>query len=170
MIDPVCRILCLGDVVGRPGVRGVERHLPEWRARLGADLVVVNAENACDGSGLTVGIMRKLQAAGCRSILLTERGTTFGYHNLVVDMRGIPEMKETGHPVIFDVTHSVQRPAAQGTCSGGDRELAPTLARAAVAAGANGVFIETHPDPDNALCDASTMLPTAEVPRLLERL
>jgi 2-dehydro-3-deoxyphosphooctonate aldolase (KDO 8-P synthase) len=112
----------------------------------------------------------KLQASGCNRILLTERGTTFGYHNLVVDMRGIPEMKQAGYPVIFDVTHSVQRPAAQGTCSGGDRELAPALARAAVAAGANGVFIETHPDPENALCDASTMLPTTEVPPLLERL
>jgi 2-dehydro-3-deoxyphosphooctonate aldolase (KDO 8-P synthase) len=112
----------------------------------------------------------KLEASGCNSILLTERGTTFGYHNLVVDMRGIPEMQQTGYPVIFDVTHSVQRPAAQGTCSGGDRELAPTLARAAVAAGANGVFIETHPEPDNALCDASTMLATADVPLLLERL
>jgi 2-dehydro-3-deoxyphosphooctonate aldolase (KDO 8-P synthase) len=103
-------------------------------------------------------------------VLLTERGTTFGYHNLVVDMRGIPEMHATGYPVIFDVTHSVQRPAAQGTCSGGDRELAPTLARAAVAAGADGLFIETHPRPERALCDASTMLPTDEVPALLERL
>jgi 2-dehydro-3-deoxyphosphooctonate aldolase (KDO 8-P synthase) len=112
----------------------------------------------------------KLEASGCERVLLTERGTTFGYNNLVVDMRGIPEMQQTGHPVIFDVTHSVQRPAAQGTCSGGDRELAPTLARAAVAAGANGVFIETHPRPDEAICDASTMLPTAEVPGLLEQL
>jgi 2-dehydro-3-deoxyphosphooctonate aldolase (KDO 8-P synthase) len=112
----------------------------------------------------------KLEASGCDRILLTERGTTFGYHNLVVDMRGIPEMQKGGRPVVFDVTHSVQRPAAQGTCSGGDRELAPTLARAAVAAGADGVFIETHPCPDDALCDASTMLPTSEVRALLEQL
>jgi 2-dehydro-3-deoxyphosphooctonate aldolase (KDO 8-P synthase) len=112
----------------------------------------------------------KIEASGCDRILLTERGTTFGYHNLVVDMRGISEMHETGHPVVFDVTHSVQRPAAEGTCSGGDRELAPTLARAAVAAGADGVFIETHPRPEDALCDAATMLRTDAVPALLEQL
>lgn len=112
----------------------------------------------------------KIAATGNERILLCERGSSFGYHNLVVDMRGIPVMQNIGYPVIFDVTHSVQRPAAQGVCSGGDRALAPPLARAAVAAGADGLFIETHPAPDDALCDAATMLPTAEVPALLEQL
>jgi len=112
----------------------------------------------------------KLADSGNANITLCERGTTFGYHNLIVDMRSIPAMRQTGYPVVFDVTHSTQRPTAQGTCSGGDRHVAPTLAAAAVAAGADAVFIETHPDPDAALCDAATMLPTDELPKLLQRL
>jgi len=112
----------------------------------------------------------KLADSGNAQITLCERGTTFGYHNLVVDMRGIPAMRRTGYPVVFDVTHSTQLPSGEGTCSGGDRGIAPTLAAAAVAAGADGVFIETHPDPDSALCDAATMLPTDEIPELLQRL
>ncbi|MDR2724482.1 MAG: 3-deoxy-8-phosphooctulonate synthase, partial [Candidatus Adiutrix sp.] len=90
---------------------------------------------------------------GFAGLLLGERGSTFGYHNLVVDMRSLPIMAETGWPVIFDATHSVQRPAAGGLASGGDRRFVPTLARAAVAAGLDGLFLETHPDPGKALCD-----------------
>ena len=115
-------------------------------------------------------VVRKFTEAGGRKLLLTERGTTFGYHNLVADMRAIPVMAGFGFPVIFDATHSVQLPGAGGECSGGEREFAPVLARAAVAAGADGVFIETHPDPDHALSDGPNMIPLAAMPRLLATL
>ena len=89
--------------------------------------------------------------------MITERGTTFGYHNLVVDMRSLGSIRETGRPVIFDATHSVQLPAAQGTASGGERKFIPLLARAATAAGIDGLFMEVHPEPDKALCDGPNM-------------
>jgi 2-dehydro-3-deoxyphosphooctonate aldolase (KDO 8-P synthase) len=113
-------------------------------------------------------VVEKIESTGNRKILLTERGTTFGYHNLVVDMRAIPILKRTGYPVVFDVTHSLQLPGGERT--GGMREHAATLARAAVAAGADAVFLETHPDPSKALSDASTALPLAAVPALLRDL
>jgi 2-dehydro-3-deoxyphosphooctonate aldolase (KDO 8-P synthase) len=112
----------------------------------------------------------KARAAGAKKILLTERGTTFGYNNLVADMRSIPIMKSFGCPVVFDATHSVQLPGGGGDKSGGQREFAPVLARAALAAGANGVFIETHPRPDKALSDGPNMIPLAEMPALLKSL
>ncbi len=112
----------------------------------------------------------KAEGMGGRKLLLTERGTTFGYNNLVTDMRGIPLMRETGFPVVFDATHSVQQPGAGGDRSGGQCEFAPVLAASAVAAGADGVFIETHPDPDKALSDGPNMIPLAEMPALLKRL
>jgi 2-dehydro-3-deoxyphosphooctonate aldolase (KDO 8-P synthase) len=115
-------------------------------------------------------VTTKAAAAGGRMILLTERGTTFGYNNLVSDMRAIPIMRSLGHPVIFDATHSVQLPGAAGTSSGGQREFAPVLAKAAAAAGANGFFIETHPQPEQALSDGPNMLPLAEMPGLLRTL
>ncbi|MCG8472651.1 MAG: 3-deoxy-8-phosphooctulonate synthase [Desulfobacterales bacterium] len=98
-------------------------------------------------------IVEKAKSAGTGPVFLTERGTSFGYNNLVVDMRSLGIMKETGCPVIFDATHSVQLPGGQGNKSGGDRRQAPPLAKAAIAAGADGLFMETHFDPDNALCD-----------------
>ncbi|MCK4375636.1 MAG: 3-deoxy-8-phosphooctulonate synthase, partial [Candidatus Brocadiae bacterium] len=107
---------------------------------------------------------------GNTRIILCERGTCFGYHDLVVDMRSIVRMRATGYPVLFDATHSAQRPAARGVESGGEREMVPALAAAAVAAGADGVFIETHPEPDAALSDAATMLPVESMPPLLRRL
>ena len=103
-------------------------------------------------------VVDKMRNAGQKNIWLTERGTTFGYNNLVVDYRGIPEMRKTGCPVIFDGTHSVQQPAAKGTSSGGTREHVPTLVRAAVAAGVDGLFLEVHPDPPKAKSDASTQI------------
>ena len=102
-----------------------------------------------------------------RSLLVTERGTTFGYHNLVADMRSIPIMRRFGFPVIFDATHSVQLPGGGGDRSGGQREIAPVLARCALAAGASGLFIETHPDPDRALSDGPNMIPLRQMARLL---
>ena len=104
-------------------------------------------------------VVEKAVSAGGRRILLTERGTTFGYHNLVADMRSIPILKTFGFPVFFDATHSVQLPGGAGDRSGGQREFAPILAGCAVAAGADGLFIETHPDPDRALSDGPNMIP-----------
>jgi len=112
----------------------------------------------------------KCRSRGNRRILLCERGTSFGYHNLVVDFRAIPIMRALGCPVIFDATHSVQRPGGLGSASGGDRALAPTLAAAAVAAGADGIFLEVHAAPERALSDAATMLPLAELPAMLQKL
>ena len=115
-------------------------------------------------------VAAKAKSAGGKKILLTERGTTFGYNNLVSDMRSIPIMRGFGWPVIFDATHSVQLPGRGGDRSGGQRELAPVLARCAVAAGASGVFVETHPEPDRALSDGPNMIPLAEMPALLKSL
>jgi 2-dehydro-3-deoxyphosphooctonate aldolase (KDO 8-P synthase) len=115
-------------------------------------------------------VVEKARRAGAEKILLTERGTTFGYNNLVADLRSIPLMKRFGCPVIFDATHSVQLPGGGGDKSGGQREFAPVLARAALAAGANGLFIETHPKPDKALSDGPNMIPLAEMPALLRGL
>ena len=115
-------------------------------------------------------ILKKAKATGNDSISLCERGTTLGYGNLVVDMRSIEIMKRTGHPVVFDATHSVQLPGAQGTCSGGQREFVPVLAKAAASIGVAGMFMEVHPDPDNAPCDGSNMIAIKELPALLEQL
>ena len=115
-------------------------------------------------------VLGKAKSAGARKLLLTERGTTFGYHNLVADMRSIPILRRFGFPVIFDATHSVQLPGGGGDRSGGQREFAPVLARCAVAAGASGVFIETHPRPEQALSDGPNMISLAEMPALLKRL
>jgi 2-dehydro-3-deoxyphosphooctonate aldolase (KDO 8-P synthase) len=112
----------------------------------------------------------KVSSMGNDSILLCERGTSFGYHDLIVDMRSIVWMKQVGFPVIIDATHSTQKPAARGLESGGDRDVVPALACAAVAAGADGVFLETHPDPDGALSDSATMVPLGSVGPLLARL
>ncbi len=112
-------------------------------------------------------VVEKARAAGGKRLLVTERGTTFGYNNLVADMRSIPILRRCGCPVIFDATHSVHLPGGGGDRSSGQREFAPVLARCAVAAGANGLFIETHPDPDHALSDGPNMIPLAEMPALL---
>jgi 2-dehydro-3-deoxyphosphooctonate aldolase (KDO 8-P synthase) len=113
-------------------------------------------------------VVSKMAEAGNRQLLLTERGSTFGYGQLVNDMRAIPWMQDLGCPVIFDATHSVQMPGGKGDRSGGDRRMVPYLARAAVAAGCDGVFLETHPRPDEALSDGPNMVPLDELPALLE--
>jgi 2-dehydro-3-deoxyphosphooctonate aldolase (KDO 8-P synthase) len=112
-------------------------------------------------------VVDKARAAGARKLLVTERGTTFGYNNLVADMRSIPIMRGFGFPVIFDATHSVQLPGGGGDKSSGQREFAPVLARCALVAGANGIFIETHPQPERALSDGPNMIPLKDMPALL---
>ncbi len=116
-------------------------------------------------------IAAKLKSGGCRQYWITERGTSFGYNNLIVDMRSLAWMKKAGHPVIFDSTHSVQRPAGQGSTTGGDGALAPVLARAALATAClDGIFIETHPRPERSPSDGPNMIPLALMPRVLKEL
>jgi 2-dehydro-3-deoxyphosphooctonate aldolase (KDO 8-P synthase) len=115
-------------------------------------------------------VVAKARSLGGPRLMVTERGTTFGYNNLVADMRSIPIMARSGCPVVFDATHSVQLPGGGGDKSAGQREFAPVLARAAVAAGAAGVFFETHPNPDQALSDGPNMVPLGEMPGVLKSL
>ena len=115
-------------------------------------------------------VVEKITGAGNARVLVTERGASFGYNTLVSDMRALPELAKTGAPVIFDATHSVQQPGGQGTSSGGQREFVPVLARAAVAVGVAGVFIETHQDPDHAPSDGPNMIPLSEIEPLLRTL
>jgi 2-dehydro-3-deoxyphosphooctonate aldolase (KDO 8-P synthase) len=115
-------------------------------------------------------VVAKLTGAGNADVLLTERGASFGYNTLVSDMRALPILARTGAPVIFDATHSVQQPGGQGSSSGGEREFVPVLARAAVAVGVAGVFVETHQDPDRAPSDGPNMLPIKEMEQFLRKL
>lgn len=113
-------------------------------------------------------VVKKLEETGCRRILLTERGSSFGYHTLINDFRAIPQMQEYGYPVIFDATHSVQSPGGAGDRSGGDRRMVPYLAKAATAVGCDGLFMEVHPDPDQAPSDGPNMLPLDYFPDMVK--
>jgi len=115
-------------------------------------------------------VVEKVKSAGANKIILCERGTFFGYHNLVVDFRSFQIMRELGYPVVFDVTHSVQKPAGRGTASSGERKFIPMLAKAGVAVGVDGIFLETHPEPEKALSDGPNMLPLSELENLLKQL
>ncbi len=115
-------------------------------------------------------IIKKAEAVGNNKILLCERGTTFGYNRLINDMTGLVEMRELGKPVIMDMTHSTQRPGANNGTSGGSRDLAPALARAAMGVGVDGIFVECHPNPDQALCDGPTSIKLSDMPQLLEHI
>lgn len=115
-------------------------------------------------------VVGKLEESGNRDIMLCERGTSFGYNNLVVDMTGLVEMKKFGYPVVFDATHSVQKPGGKGNCTGGNREYVQYLAKAAIAVGADAIFMEVHPDPDNALSDGPNMVKLDELEEILVKL
>ena len=115
------------------------------------------------------GVVKKLEQANCSGIMLTERGTTFGYHNLTVDFRGLQTMREFNVPVVFDATHSVQLPGGLGTCSGGQRQFIPALSRAAAAVGIDAIFMEVHPDPDKALSDGPNSIRLDDVKTLLAK-
>ncbi|MFT7168465.1 MAG: 2-dehydro-3-deoxyphosphooctonate aldolase (KDO 8-P synthase) [Paracoccaceae bacterium] len=144
------------------------------------DLLVAAAKTGCvvnvkKGQFLSpwdmVHVATKVTESGNPRVMVTERGTTFGYGRLVVDMTGLRDLADTGHPVVFDATHSVQRPGALGDRTGGDRTLVPLLARAAVATGCvHGLFLETHPDPDSSPSDGPNMVPLDELPRVLDDL
>ena len=115
-------------------------------------------------------VVAKIKDTGNANVMLCERGTSFGYNTLVTDMRGLPVLANTGCPVVFDATHSVQQPGGQGTTSGGQREFAPVLARAAVSVGVAAIFMETHQDPDNAPSDGPNMIPLDEMSDVIETL
>jgi len=143
------------------------------------DLLIAAAETGCvvnvkKGQFLApwdmANVARKITEAGNSRVLLTERGVSFGYNTLVNDMRGLAVMAETGHPIVFDATHSVQQPGGLGNRSGGDRRFVPLLARAAVAVGVAAVFMETHQDPDSAPSDGPNMVPMADLPELIATL
>lgn len=156
------------DILQIPAFLCRQTDLIEAAARTGK---IVNIKKGQFLSPQEMGqVVAKAASAGAKKILVTERGTTFGYNNLVSDMRSIPIMKRFGFPVIFDATHSVQLPGGGGDKSAGQREFAPVLAKCALAAGANGIFIETHPQPERALSDGPNMIPLAEMPKLLRNL
>jgi 2-dehydro-3-deoxyphosphooctonate aldolase (KDO 8-P synthase) len=161
-VEPAAEVL---DVLQVPAFLARQTDLVVAIARTGK---VVNIKKpqfvAPEDMGLVVA---KARSTGNERIVLTERGTSFGYHNLVVDMRGLLRMRDFGYPIVFDATHSVQLPGGQGTSSGGQREFVPVLARAAVATGVAGVFMETHPDPAKALSDGPNACPLGHMQALL---
>jgi 2-dehydro-3-deoxyphosphooctonate aldolase (KDO 8-P synthase) len=165
--EPAQAELCAGsvDVVQIPAMLSRQTDLLLAAGRSGC------AVNIKKGQGMApwdIGwCIEKVRSTGNERVMVTERGTSFGYNTLVNDMRALPEMAKFGKPVVFDATHSAQRPSASGGRSGGDRELAKVLARAAVAAGCDGLFAETHPDPDHALSDGPNMIRLADMPALL---
>jgi len=188
-----CRILAeIGGELGVPVTTDVHSPAEAEQAAKWIDLLQIPAFLcrqtdlivAAGGTGRAVNVKKgqflapwdvkniadKLVAAGCANFVFTERGTTFGYQNLVADMRSLYWMRELGYRVVMDATHSVQRPGGLGASTGGDGKLAPVLARAAVAAGCDGVFIETHPEPAKALSDGPNQIPLAELPALLKQL
>jgi 2-dehydro-3-deoxyphosphooctonate aldolase (KDO 8-P synthase) len=156
------------DILQIPAFLCRQTDLIEAAARTGR---IVNLKKGQFLSPQEMGqVVAKARDAGAKKILVTERGTTFGYNNLVADMRSIPILRRLGFPVIFDATHSVQLPGGGGDKSSGQREFAPVLARCAIAAGASGLFIETHPQPERALSDGPNMIPLGEMPALLREL
>ncbi len=152
-VQPAARVL---DIIQIPAFLCRQTDLLKAAARTGKPVNVKKGQFLAPWD--MANVVEKLSEAGSRNILLTERGAMFGYNNLVVDFRSLKIMQDLGCPVVFDATHSIQLPGGAGTSSGGQREFAPLLARAAVAAGADAVFLEVHPDPDRALCDGPNSL------------
>ena len=156
------------DILQIPAFLCRQTDLIETAARTGRVVNVKKGQFLAPGD--VRNIAEKIQAAGSPRFFFTERGSTFGYHNLVVDMRALPWIREMGYHIVFDATHSVQRPGGAGDRTGGDGVLAPVLARAAAAAGCDGVFIETHEDPSRALSDGPNQIPLAQLSPLLQKL
>lgn len=164
----VAAVAEVADVIQIPAFLCRQTDLIVEAARTGRAVNIKKGQFMAPGD--MVQSVRKAESAGSESITLTERGTTFGYNNLVVDMRSLPVMRSIGYPVIFDATHSVQRPAGLGGSSGGDREMARYLARAAAACGVDGFFMEVHPCPDEALCDGPNSLALGDIREIIEEL
>ncbi len=165
---PMDEVASVVDVLQTPAFLSRQTNFMQRVARAGKPVNVKKGQFMAPGDMQNV--VEKMAAAGNNDILLCERGASFGYNNLVTDMRGLAIMRATGKPVVFDATHSVQLPGGQGTSSGGQREFVPVLARAAVAAGVSGLFMETHPDPANAPCDGPNAWPLADMEGLLSTL
>lgn len=164
-MEPAARVL---DILQIPAFLCRQTDLLVAAARTGKPINVKKGQFLAPGD--MANVVEKLAEAGNRQVILTERGAMFGYNNLVVDFRALKIMQDLGCPVVFDATHSIQLPGGAGTSSGGQREYAPVLARAAVAAGANAVFMEVHPDPDQALCDGPNSLPLESLYDLVSEL
>jgi 2-dehydro-3-deoxyphosphooctonate aldolase (KDO 8-P synthase) len=165
---PLAEVAAVVDVLQTPAFLCRQTNFIRSVARQGKPMNIKKGQFLSPGEMKNV--VDKARSAGNAQVLVCERGFSFGYQNLVVDMRGLAIMRETGCPVVFDATHSVQLPGGQGTSSGGQREFIPVLARAAVGAGVSGVFMETHPKPDEALCDGPNSWPLAMMGELLETL
>ncbi|HUK05955.1 MAG TPA: 3-deoxy-8-phosphooctulonate synthase [Burkholderiales bacterium] len=165
---PLAEVAAVADVLQTPAFLCRQTNFIQSVARQGKPMNVKKGQFLSPWEMKQV--VEKARDAGNRQVMVCERGFSFGYNNLVVDMRGLAAMRDTGCPVVFDATHSVQLPGGQGTSSGGQREHIPVLARAAVAAGVSGVFMETHPRPDEALCDGPNSWPLALMGELLETL
>jgi 2-dehydro-3-deoxyphosphooctonate aldolase (KDO 8-P synthase) len=165
---PLAEVAAVVDVIQTPAFLCRQTNFIRNAARQGRPLNIKKGQFLSPWEMKNV--VDKAMSTGNRQILVCERGFSFGYNNLVVDMRGLAVMRDTGCPVVFDATHSVQLPGGQGTSSGGQREFIPVLARAAAAAGVAGVFMETHPRPDEALCDGPNSWPLAMMGELLETL
>jgi 2-dehydro-3-deoxyphosphooctonate aldolase (KDO 8-P synthase) len=163
--EPAAKVL---DVIQIPAFLARQTDLIIAAAKTKKPLHIKKAQFMAPGE--MGNVVKKALAGGANKIMLCERGTFFGYHNLVVDFRSLQTMAELGWPVVFDATHSVQRPAGQGQASGGDKKFIPLLCRAAVAAGVDGLFIETHPDPQKALSDGPNSWPLSELEVLLKSL
>jgi 2-dehydro-3-deoxyphosphooctonate aldolase (KDO 8-P synthase) len=165
---PVAEVAAVVDVLQTPAFLCRQTDFIQKVARAGKP---VNIKKGQFLSPWEMGnVVDKARATGNADIMVCERGVSFGYNNLVSDMRALPVLRRTGCPVVFDATHSVQQPGARGDTSGGQREFVPVLARAAVAAGVAGIFMETHPDPERALSDGPNAWPLARMPALLEQL
>ncbi len=164
-VEPVSRV---ADILQVPAFLCRQTDLVISMARTGKPINVKKGQFLAPWDMKNV--IEKIESVGNKEIILTERGSCFGYNNLVVDMKSLPIMKSFGYPVIFDATHSVQKPGAKGTATGGEREYVPFLAQAAVATGIDGLFLEVHPEPEKALSDGPNMIRLDEVKKLLEKL
>ncbi|PCI40188.1 MAG: 3-deoxy-8-phosphooctulonate synthase [Thiotrichales bacterium] len=165
---PLDEVKSVVDVIQTPAFLCRQTNFMERVARLGLPINIKKGQFLAPWDMQHVA--NKVTDAGNKNIMLCERGVSFGYNNLVSDMRSLEVMKQLGHPVVFDATHSVQLPGGQGSKSGGQREFVPVLARAAVAVGVAGIFMETHPDPDKALSDGPNSWPMHKIKQLLEQL
>ncbi len=165
---PIEEVAAVVDVLQTPAFLVRQTNFLQRVARAGKPMNVKKGQFQAPWDMLPV--VEKCRAVGNEQVMLCERGVSFGYNTLISDMRGLSVMRQTGCPVVFDATHSVQQPGGKGTSSGGQREMVPLLARAAVAAGVAGVFMETHPDPDNAPSDGPNMWPLSRMQELLIQL